>query len=210
MVLLAVLAAISYLLVLTFRIPLIPAVPFLSYEPKDVILTITGFLIGPSAALITAALVALLEMVTISTTGIIGCFMNFISSACFSCAAAFFYKRKRSLKSAAFGLACGSILMVALMLLWNWLITPLYMGVEREFVVGLLLPAFLPFNLLKAGFNSALTLALYKPLASALRRTGLLGQRQGPPSHVKLGVYGLSFVILLTCIIVMLVLQGKL
>ena len=37
------------------------------------------------------------------------------------------------------------------MLLWNYLITPIYMGMDREeIVVPMLIPVFLPFNLVKA------------------------------------------------------------
>ena len=56
------------------------------------------------------------------------------------------------------------------MMLWNWLLTPLYMGVPREEVVKLLLPAFLPFNFIKGGLNAAITILLYKPALSALGR----------------------------------------
>ena len=41
---LAMLTALSYLIVATIRIPV---VMFLKYEPKDVIITIGGFMFGP-------------------------------------------------------------------------------------------------------------------------------------------------------------------
>ena len=47
LVLLAMLAAVSYLVVALIRIPV---VLFLSYEPKDVVVTIGGFLLGPMAS----------------------------------------------------------------------------------------------------------------------------------------------------------------
>lgn len=204
MVTLAMLAAISYLMVNLIRIPV---VLFLKYEPKDVIITIGGFLFGPMAAFIVSFVVSLLEMVTISETGIIGCIMNLISTCSFACVAAFVYKKQHTLKGAIAGLALGSVLMVAIMLLWNWLITPLYMGVDRATVEGLLLPAFLPFNLLKAGLNSALTIGLYKPLSTALRKIGLV---ETHAKSSKVGVYLFSGALLITCILLLLVFQGKL
>ena len=45
MVMLALLASIAYLMVSLIRIPV---VMFLKYEPKDVIITIGGFLFGPT------------------------------------------------------------------------------------------------------------------------------------------------------------------
>ena len=64
--------------------------------------------------------------------------------------------------------------MVVVMLFWNYLITPVYMGYPREAVVELLIPVFLPFNLIKGGLNAALTMILYKPVVIALRRAHLI------------------------------------
>ena len=207
MVLIAMMAAVAYLLVFFVRIPV---VLFLSYEPKDVMLAICGFLLGPMAALASSAVVALVEMFTISTTGPIGCIMNLLSSCCFACTAALIYKKQRNLNGAILGLLAGSAAMVATMLLWNYLITPLYMtGTTRSDVAAMLIPVFLPFNALKAGFNSALTLLLYKPLVTALRRTGLVAQRSNTDNNSKLGLYAFAGILLITCILILLVLQGK-
>ncbi len=62
------------------------------------------------------------------------------------------------------------------MMLWNYLIAPIYMGYSREAVAKLLIPAFLPFNLLKSGLNAGFTFLLYKPITTALRRTGYLSE----------------------------------
>ena len=207
MVSLAMLAAIAYLIVSLVRIPV---VLFLKYEPKDVIITIGGFLFGPMAPFIVSAVVSLLEMVTISETGFIGCIMNLLSTCTFACTAALVYKKWHTLKGAIAGLALGSVLMVGAMLLWNWLVTPWYMGADRATVEGLLLPAFLPFNLLKAGLNSALTLSLYKPLVTALRKIGLVEAHPDSGKGSKAGVYIFAAALLITCILLMLVFQGKL
>lgn len=206
MVLMAMLAAISYLIVSYIRIPV---VLFLKYEPKDVIITIGGFLLGPMASFIISLVVSLVEMVTISDTGPIGCLMNLLSTCSFACTAALIYKKRHDLKGAILALGAGTVTMVAVMLLWNWLITPLYMGVSREAVEQMLVPAFLPFNLLKAGLNSALVLGLYKPLTSSLRRTKLLPEAKASPRSAKPGIYLLAGLLLATCILFLLVMQGK-
>lgn len=205
-VLLAMLAAISYLIMSLVRIPV---VLFLKYEPKDVVITIGGFLFGPMASFVVSLVVSLLEMVTVSDTGPIGCVMNLLSTCSFACTAAFIYKRKHTLNGAISGLAAGSVLMIITMLLWNWLITPWYMGVDRATVESMLLPAFLPFNLLKAGLNSALTLSLYKPLVTALRKIRLIEYPSSGSSSSKHGVYLLAAILLITCILLLLALQGK-
>ena len=207
LVLLAMLAAVAYLLSF-FKTPLIPAAPFLSYEPMDVAITIGGFLLGPMAGFLISLVASAIEALTIGDTGIIGFLMNFLSSAAFACTAAFVYKKKRSVFGAVAGLLIGSIAMILVMLLWNWLITPLYMGVTRSAVVSMLVPVFLPFNALKAGFNSALTLMLYKPLVSALRKTGLVPKADAKPASAKWAIYLLGIALLATCVLFLLVLRG--
>ena len=206
MVLIAMLAAIAYVIVALIRIPV---VLFLKYEPKDVIITIGGFLLGPLAAFVTSLVVSLVEMVSISDTGPIGALMNLLSTCSFACTAALFYKKRHTLSGAISGLLLGAVVMVGAMILWNWLITPLYMGVERSVVEGMLLTAFLPFNLLKAGLNSALVLVLYKPLVTALRKANLAPTQVKTSGGSKTGVWILGLILLATCVLLLLVFQGK-
>ena len=210
MILMAMLAAVAFLLVSLIRIPIVPAAPFLNYEPKDVVITIAGFLFGPLEALIISLVVSLIEMFSISTTGWIGCIMNFLSTCSFACTAAVIYKKKHTLTGAILGLTAGTVAMVAVMLLWNWLITPLYMGYPRDAVVAMLIPVFLPFNALKAILNSAITLCLYKPLTVALRKARLLPPAEQSKPKKATGLYLLSAAVLVTCIVYLLVSQGVL
>ena len=205
MILTAMLAAIAYLIMVVVKIPV---VLFLKYEPKDVIITIGGFLLGPFVSMVISLVVSMIEMFTVSETGPIGCLMNFISTCSFACTAAVIYKRKRTLNGAVIGLLAGSVTMICVMLLWNWLITPLYMGGTRESVAAMLVPVFLPFNALKAGLNSALVLVLYKPLTTALRKTALLPQPPQTKGKVMTGVYLLGFALLITCVLFLLAMQG--
>ena len=198
-------SAIAYIIVALIRIPV---VLFLSYEPKDVVITIGGFLFGPMAAFIVSAVVSLVEMVTISTTGPIGALMNLLSTCAFACTAALIYKKKHTLCGAVLGLLAGTVAMIGVMLLWNWLITPMYMGVPRPAVVDMLIPVFLPFNALKAGLNTALVLGLYKPLTTALRKARLLPESGHKNATNKTGIYLLAASLLITCIILLLVWQG--
>ena len=159
------LCAVAYVTTVVGRIPI---VLFLKYDPKDIVIAIGGLLFGSFASFSVALVVALIEMFTISDNGVPGFIMNVISSSSFACTAAFVYKRKRKLSGAVIGLLCGWGCMITVMLLWNYLITPIYMGCPREEVVKLLLPAFLPFNLIKGGLNAVITMLLYKPAIQAL------------------------------------------
>lgn len=150
----AMLCAVAYVVVVVGRIPV---VLFLKYDPKDIIITLGGLIWGPMTSFIVSVIVSLIEMVTISENGVLGCIMNIISTCSFACTASVIYKKKRTLSGAVAGLVAGSLMMVLVMLLWNYLITPIYMGYPREAVAELLVPAFLPFNLLKAGLNAGFT-----------------------------------------------------
>lgn len=164
------LCAITYVTMVVGRIPIIL---FLKYDPSDVIVTLGGFIWGPMTSCIVSVIVATLEMITVSDTGILGCIMNIVQTLSFACTASIIYKKKHTLSGALIGLASGWLITVIVMLLWNYLVTPLYMGYPREAVVELLLPAFLPFNLLKGGLNASITFLLYKPIDifSAIART---------------------------------------
>ena len=187
-------------------IPLVPALPFLHYDAKDVIIALSGFILGPLYALGISLAVSLLEL-TISSTGPIGALMNFLSSAIFACIAALVYKYRRSIGGAVTGLALSSVLTTAFMLGWNYLISPLYMGISRAAISKMLIPAFLPFNAIKSTINSGITLILYKPVTGALRLAGLIGGSKGHGSSrisiislvtgillIALGI-GLAFII---------------
>ncbi|MBQ4472669.1 MAG: ECF transporter S component [Lachnospiraceae bacterium] len=208
LVTLAMFAALAYAAMALIRIPV---VLFLKYEPKDVIITIAGFLYGPMASLIISLVVGFVEMITVSDTGWIGMIMNVISSCAFCCTAAVIYKRRRTLQGAIMGLVAGTVLMTVVMLLWNYLITPIYMGYPREAVAAMLLPAFLPFNLVKAALNSAITMLLYKPVVTALRRSGLVEKRDSQMGKTQKSfavIAGAVFVIA-TAVVVILVLSKK-
>ena len=210
MVSIAMLTGIAYIVMLLSK--LMPSVMFLDFDFKDVVVCIGGFTFGPFAAAIISILVAFIEMLTISHTGPIGFIMNVLATCAFSCTACFIYKKVHSKKGAVLGLACGVACLVAVMLLWNYLITPIYMGMDREeIVVPMLIPVFLPFNLVKGGLNMALILLLYKPVVTALRKAGLVPESHAPvEGKGKLGAGFLLFslALLATFVVLALVLMG--
>ncbi len=208
----AMLTALAIAADILLRIPGIGG--FLTYEPKDVILTIGGFIFGPVAGIVMALAVCLVEMVTVSTTGVIGLLMNFLASAVFVGVSTVIYSRKKTLSRAIIGLAAGALSMLVVMLLWNYIITPVYMGIPREAVLELFVPLLIPFNLLKAGLNAALILFLYKGVVTALRRSHLIPEREsndGDSRRVNtILLVCISAVLTVTLVLVMLIFAGKL
>jgi hypothetical protein len=107
------------------------------------------------------------------------------------------------------GLVAGCIVMTGAMLLWNYLLTPIYMGTPREQVAAMLIPVFLPFNLLKAVLNAGFTFLLYKPLVTALRKAGLI--EASLSTNVKKTSWGmmlLATLAIVVCVLIILYMNG--
>ncbi len=165
----AMLTAIAYLCVFVFRFK----VGFLTFDLKDAVIAVLSFLYGPVYGAVSAVTVAFFEAVSVSDTGVYGFIMNALSSATFALVCGSIYGLRRSF-AGAIGAAAASVTAVtAVMMLANIFVTPYYMGVERTEVIAMLPTLLLPFNLCKALMNAAVTMLIYKPISSALRRAGL-------------------------------------
>lgn len=204
----AMLCAIAYVLSVVIHISIIPSALFLTYDPKDVIIAIGGFIFGPLAALCMSIVVSLLEIMTIGDTGPIGLLMDILSTCSFACIASIIYKKRHKLSGAVIGLAVGSIVMTIVMLIWNYLVTPGYMGVPRDTVVAMLIPVFMVFNLIKAGLNSGLTYILYKPIITTLRKIGVIEKLENKSTKKNIGVLIIFALILITCVLLILSFKG--
>lgn len=208
LILMGLFSAIAFVAVCVFRIPV---VQWLKYEPKDTIIVMAGFLFGPLATLAISVVVSVLEFATISDTGLWGLLMNVVSTCSFAFTAAFVYRRHRSRRGAYSGLFLGYLLMVATMILWNYAVTPIYMGVPRGDVAKMLIPVFLPFNAVKGALNVALTLIMYRPIMLALRRAHLIPEREGGKAGSAIwnnSTIIVSLVLLITSVLAILILRG--
>ncbi len=209
LVMLAVIAALAFASVSLIRIP---AVLFLKYEPKDVFIALAGFIFDPLAAFVVSLVVSVVEMFTISDTGIIGAIMNLLSSCAFACTASFIYKKAHNMKGAVIGLVSAIIVTTSVMLLWNYFMVPLYTpAFSREQVAGMLVPVFLPFNVIKGSINAALIILVYKPIVTALRKARLLPSSQSvAPKNRKLsvGVAVVAILVIITCVLFILSFQN--
>ena len=193
----AMFAALAYAVTFVFRIP----VMFLTFDAKDAVITIASLTYGPLAGVIISFLVAFIEFISISGTGVYGFIMNFASSAVFSSVAALVYKHKRDASGAIIGLYTACIAMVAVMACLNIFVTPYYMGADmgteaaRLQVMQLLPTVILPFNIAKALLNSAFAMLLYKPISVAMKKAKLV------KGNGKLGVNRSSVIMLITALV---------
>lgn len=163
---LAMLAALAIVLVALIHFPLIPAAPFLEYDPADIPIFIGAFLFGPWAGLALTAVVSVIQGFTVSAgSGVIGVVMHFLATGTFVVLAGLLYRTHHTRKGALLALLAGTLAMTAVMCVCNLIFTPLFMGAPLSTVVEMLLPAIIPFNLLKASLNSVVTYFVYKPVS---------------------------------------------
>ena len=171
--LIAVFGALAYALMLVVHFK----VSFLTLDLKDTVITLAGLYFGPGAALSLSVLVPLLELISVSDTGLYGFLMNFISTATFSLTASFIYRYKRSLVGAIVALLSAAVATVGVMMLFNLWVTPYYMGVTVETVKGLIPTLLLPFNTVKSCMNVGFVLLLYKPISTVMQRMKLIAKK---------------------------------
>lgn len=196
-----ILCALAIILNLLAIFPLVPAVPWLHYDPKDIVIVIGGFIYGPFSAFLMSVICSVLEIV-IKGGGPIDILMNVISTSAFACVAAAIYKKNHTKKGAITALVSGVVCTTICMIVWNYIVTPIYFHMPREAVVAMLLPGIIPFNLLKAGINAGLTLFLYKSVVTILRHTRLVEEGQSDhKKSVSLMVIGLCLTATLVCIV---------
>ncbi len=170
LVLTAIFAALAYAAMSVFRFN----VTFLTFDLKDAVITLAGLLLGPVTALTVSLLVAVLEFITVGDTGWYGLVMNFTSSATFSVVCALVYAYNKKLSGAIISLCSGVVVMVAVMMGMNLLVTPFYQGVSRSVIVDMIPTLFLPFNIVKGLVNAALVMILYKPVHRAMQAARLM------------------------------------
>lgn len=204
---LGMLCALAVIVNLLIHFPLIPSVEFLSYDAKDVIIVIGGFIYGPGSAFIMSVITSLLEIMY-RGGNLLDVLMNVISTCTFACVAAWIYKRDHTREGAFIGLGAGIVCCVLSMLLWNYIVTPIYFGMPREAVVSILIPGILPFNLLKCGLNTGLTLFLYKPIVGVFSRTSLVEHSSGGDHAITKGTVLIGLFICASVICFILGFQG--
>ncbi|ACL77696.1 ECF transporter S component [Ruminiclostridium cellulolyticum] len=169
-----VLVAISVILIVSpLKFPF-PSAPFLVYDAADVSIIIGGFIFGPTQGIILTIVTAVVQTMSDSSGGgWIGCVMHIVATSALVCTSSVIYSRKRTLKSAVIGLTLGSLAMTVLMIPMNMIFYPLFAGTPVDAVIKMMVPALLPFNLMKAGLNSVIALLLYKSSGRLLRQIAL-------------------------------------
>ena len=174
----AILSALAIVLLFIpgLRFPIIPLTPFLEYDACDIPIMFATFTYGPISGLIVTFIVSIIQGVTVSSgSGFYGIIMHILATGSFSLSAGFlfaFLKKKKlnQILSLAISTVVGSICWVVIMIFANMAITPLFMKVPFSELMKVMLPAIIPFNLIKASANGAIGAILYIPLHKAVSK----------------------------------------
>ena len=161
----AMLVAISIVLVMIIHFPIFPMVAFLEYDPADI-----PILIGTFAGILLTVVVSLLQGLTVSAgSGAYGIIMHILATTTLATTAGLIYRKHKTKKTAIIGLLAGTIAMTIVMFFANMIITPMFTGMPLAAIMQLM-PFILAFNVVKAGINSIVTFILYKRISPFLHR----------------------------------------
>ena len=153
-------AALTVALIYMIRIPMF--LPFLEYDPGDIPIYFCTYLFGPAAGLILTAVASIIQGLTVSaSSGWIGIVMHLFATGSFALTAGIVYSRKKTTAYLIAGSAAGLAVAVIAMVLWNLVLTPVFMGTTVSAVMGML-PAIIAFNLVKVSINAGAAMIVYK------------------------------------------------
>ena len=183
----SILSAIGYILMF-ISVPLPMLFPeFLKIDISDLTALLGGISLGPMAGITIAFLKNLLQFITgMSTTGGVGEFANFLIGGSFVFTVSYIYSKKRNIQGVIIGLVSGIVVMTMVGCIANYfIILPFYatIGWSIDAVVSMgaaINPAIdskmsfiiwmiAPFNILKSGLMSLLTLPVYKKTEKILK-----------------------------------------
>ena len=184
----AMLSAVSTVLMLfEFPLPFI-APPFYELDFSEVTVLIGAFALGPVAGIVIEALKILLNLLINGTvTAGVGEVANFAMGVSFVLPASLIYKRHKSKRNAVMGLVTGGITMVVLSCFINaYIMLPVYgaafkMPIDAiismatkinssiDTMAEFVLWCVAPFNLLKVILVNVITIFIYKPMSPLLK-----------------------------------------
>lgn len=165
----AMLAAVSIVLIMTIRIPFGPA-PYLEFDFANVPILLAAFIIGPLPGLLVLTVTAAIQAFFLGGNGIIGFTMHMVSSGALILLSGLLYSRLKQCRGGMIiSLVVGALAMAALMVPLNLLFTPILFNTLMEDVVAMIIPIILPFNLLKALLNCTVFYILFKALRPLLK-----------------------------------------
>lgn len=165
LVVMALMCAISVLLSFV-EFAIFPAAAWLKYDASFVPAMICGFAYGAGPGMAVGLISVVLH--ALMSGNFWGAVMNALVVCGYVIPAALVYKRMRTWTGAIIGLVLSFVAAIALAIVGNLLVTPIYAGMPMEAVADMIVPILLPFNIMKAALNSVITLAIYKAISNLI------------------------------------------
>jgi len=163
LVTMALMAALA--IVLSFGETLvIPGVSFLKLDVALVPATVVGFAYGAGPGMM-VAIVYIVAHAAI-TSNWVGALMNAIVALSYIVPAALIYKRNHTFKGGIIALVVGSLCLIVGAIIANLIIDPIFYFMPFDTVVGYIVPAFIPFNVIKSVVVSVLVGLVYKAISN--------------------------------------------
>jgi len=165
LVTMALMCAIAILLSFV-EFPIMPAASFLKLDIALVPSAVVGFAFGAGPGVLVGIVSAVAHGAI--TGNWVGCLMNIIVACAFVIPASAIYKRNRTFKGAIIGLVVSTVCLVVAAIVANLVVDPIFYGMPFDAVAALIVPAILPFNIIKGVVVSILTALVYKSISNLI------------------------------------------
>lgn len=162
----ALLCAMAAICTLLLEFPILPGVTWLKYDPSGIVALIAGFAFGPATGAVVSVIPYLVHVTTAS--GVYGMIMAVLATFSLVMPASLIYRRNRTMRGAVLGLVTGGVVCLAACIVGNLIVTPFYTGMPLDAVIALIVPALLPFNLIKIAINCAVFAFIMRPAFKAM------------------------------------------
>lgn len=167
---LAGLFAAAALIVRFIEIPIFPAAPWLKFDPSGIVCLIAALAFGPKLG----AVVTIVSWIPDAFLDPFGMIMGVLNTLCLVVpSAAIYNKMSRTRTGSIVGMVAGAVLAIAVSLVMNIIITPLYTAVSAGDVVAMIVPILLPFNSLKMLISVVAGQVLLAPCMNVLEARGM-------------------------------------
>jgi len=167
-------SALAVALAFLVHFPVFPSVPFLEYDPADIVIYLTTCIFGIPAGLIVTVIVSVLQGLTVSAgSGIIGILMHIFGTGSFVLVFGFMMKKtENKMKPAVskvMSTATAGVATTVVMTGWNLVVTPVFLGGSINDVLAILIFIIL-FNIIKHCVNGAIAAVISEPISRMVKK----------------------------------------
>ncbi len=147
--------------------PILPAAPFYKLDPSGIPVLLAGFSMGLPAGMLTLLIKDLVGLLIHPSGGWVGQLADFIVLGAYTITTVTVYYGNKTRFTALIGMILGVLIMTGIAAVANlYILFPFYHIPNGE---ALILPATIPFNLIKGVLLTIIPFLIYKPLSPLLK-----------------------------------------